>query len=120
MRQHLIYLPILIFAFAVGIASAQATRPGPPSTEPGSSAGPAGTMNDNAALHQSSADIEHQIRLDLAKHNLNGVDVSVDRSTIVLTGNVASKSEHDNALEIARSVGQKNRRIEDQIKVNGQ
>lgn len=110
---------VFMLAFGVAMAMAQATNPGPPSAEPGSSAGPNGTMNDTAAMQQPSRAVRGQIQNELRKNNLNGVTTKVTKDIITLGGTVATKAEHDNALEIARSVGQDNRKIVDHITVSG-
>lgn len=112
-------LAVFILALSALITLGQATNPGPPSAEPGSSAGPNGTMNDDAALRQPSQAVQGQIQDELIKNNLNNVTVNVTRSRIDLGGTVASKSQHDQALQIARSIGQKNRQIVDHITLGG-
>lgn len=117
-RRTSVMLAVLMLAFSVAMAMAQATNPGPPSAEPGSSAGPNGTMNDTAAMQQPSRAVRGEIQNELRKNNLNGVTTKVTKDSIILGGTVATKAEHDNAVEIARSVGQKNREIVDHITVS--
>ncbi len=118
MRAHKsIFVLSFLLAFSLAIAMAQATKPGPPSTEPGSSASPKGTMNDNAALKQPSRTVQSQIQEELFKNNLNNVTVNVSPRRIDLGGMVATKSEHDQALQIARYIGQQNRQVVDHITI---
>jgi len=104
------FLAALLLAFATG-AMAQS------STEPGSSAGPGGTLNDDAAMRQDSSAIQKQIKRNLQKQNLNDVDVQVSNDQILLTGNVPTRADRINALEIARSLGQQHRKIVDNMTV---
>ncbi len=110
----MLFLSVLSLAFVLPRAMAQTS-----STEPGSSAGPGGTINDDAAMKQDSSAIRKQIRQNLDKQQLTDVKVDVTRTEIQLSGKVPTRADRINALEIARSLGQEHHKIIDNMTVTG-